>query len=129
MDAQFIHHNNLPSRQTGRKDLLYVDLKGDSIGGSIQDHARCHPLPGQGRDQRHVFSTVSGNASIGPLSFGSTGIQRREGNIGPTFIHYNDLVGIELLDVLSIGCPWRFIAFGGPERLFFREGTLGDTAN
>src|SRR6266699_6091971 len=33
------------------------------------------------------------------------GIQWREGDIGSTFIHYDDLVVIELLDVISIGCP------------------------
>jgi hypothetical protein len=49
-----------------------------------------------------------------------TGIQRRESDSGPTLIHYDDLLGIELLDMLSIGCPCRFIAFRGPKRLFFR---------
>src|SRR5215471_18134144 len=75
---------------------------------------------GQGRDQRHVFSAISGNTAIGALAFGRAGIQRRESDIGPTLIHYDDVVGIELLDMLSIGCSCRFIAFAGPERLFFR---------
>ena len=109
-----------PAVKLGEQSLLHVDLKGNPIGSSIQDHARRHPLQGQGRDQGHVFSAVSGYAAIGTLAFGGTGIQRREGDIGPTFIHHDDLVGIQLLDVLSIDYPCRFIAFGGPERFFFR---------
>lgn len=120
MDAQIIHHHDLSSRQTGRQDLLHVDLKSEAIGRSIQDHARRHPLEGQSRDQRHVFSTIPGNAAIGPFPFGRSCIQRREGDIRTTFIHHDYLVGIQLLDGLSIGGTCRFIALAGSQRLFFR---------
>ncbi len=35
LDAQIIHHHDLSSRQTGREDLLHIDLKSCAIGCSI----------------------------------------------------------------------------------------------
>ncbi len=92
--AQMIHHHDLSGRQTGGQDLLHIDLKSGSIGGSLQHHAGPYPLSGQRGDQRQVFSAVSGNTAIGTLAFGRSGIERREGDIGATFIHHYDLVGI-----------------------------------
>lgn len=103
MDAQIIHHHDLSSCQTGRKDLLHVDLKGDSIGGSIQDHARRHPLPGQPRDQRHVFSAVSGNASVGPLAFGRAGIQSFDSTTHAPSAHLHALRLLPVLTMLGEG--------------------------
>lgn len=55
-----------------------------------------------------------------PHTFRRIGIQRGHVNLGPGFIHDDQILGGQLLGLLLPGCAGRFILFAGSQRLFFR---------
>ncbi len=120
VNREIIQDHDLSWTQAGGEDLLHVNLKSGSIGGSIQDERLSHALQGHGSDQRHIRSVVAWNLPDGSLSSGGVGIQWRHGNMGACLIDKHQVLMAQVGRLLAPGRTGCFILFGGSQRLFFR---------
>lgn len=118
--AQIVHDHDLPRCQTGQQDLLEVDLKGSRIGRAFQKHGGSQAFHGQRREQGRVLATVARHAAVCPLSSRRSRIQRRQRDVGATFIHKDEPGGIQWLHLLPKARSLFLAAFTGSQRFFFR---------
>ncbi len=115
VSMEIIHHHNLTGLQAGSQNLFDIDLKGDGIGRSLQDHGCSHARKGESGDQRGILATVAWNASPGPLPFWRTGIQGGQGNIGAALIDKDELFSRKLAGLCSPGAALLLVALTGTQ--------------
>ena len=113
MNTQVIHDHDLTGAQAGGQHLLNVDFKGQAIGGSWQDQSFAHALQGERGQQSRVAASVAWHLAHCPLAFGGAGIQRRQGNVCPSFVHKHQVLTGQLLGLLAPSGTGGFILFAG----------------
>src|SRR5712692_9542059 len=113
VDAQIIHDDDLPWSQARSKNLLHIELKGLSLGGSFQDQRLAHPLSGQRSNQGRIASSIAWNRACCSLPFGGSRIAWSQGDIGAAFINEDQLARIQLAHLLAPGDSGLLIALAG----------------
>jgi len=120
MDAQIVQHHDLSSGETWGQEVFDICFKGQGIDGPLDDHAGSDALERQGGQQRRIFPAVARHAAMGALTFRSAGIPWSQRDVGATFIHYYQALGIHLLHLLAPVDSLVLTPLAGCQRLFLR---------
>ncbi len=120
MNREVIQDHNLSGLETGSQDLLDVDLKGGTLGCTIQDEGSSYPGERQGGDQRHIGTIIARHLAYCSLSSGSIRIQRGHGNMGAGLIHKDQVATGEATGCRAPSSTFCFFLLTCSYGLFFR---------
>ncbi len=104
--------------QTRCQNLFNKDLKNGAIRRPFKNERFANALEGESCQKGEIGSSVAWNCTIRPLSFGRSGIQAGQSDVGTAFIDKDQLARIECLGLFSPSCTLLFLLFARAQCLF-----------